>query len=167
MLREKIEVELDRLQNEGVIEPVELNDWACPIIPVRKTDGVVCICGDYKTAINKFSKLDRYPLPKAEDLLATLGQGTFFTKLDLSSAYAQMELDQESKKYTYINTHKGLFVNNRCPFGVRSAAAVFQRNMESLLKSVPQTVVFQDIVITGRSEKEHLDNLVEVLHRCA
>uniref|UniRef100_UPI00398EF7F7 cadherin-16 n=1 Tax=Pristiophorus japonicus TaxID=55135 RepID=UPI00398EF7F7 len=63
-------------------------------------------------------------------------------------------------------THKGLFEYNRCPFGIRSAAAIFQRNMESLLKSIPRTVVFQvDILIVGRDTEGHLHNLEEVLCR--
>lgn len=166
MMREHIENELDRLEREGIITPVEFSDWACPIVPVVKSDGGVRICGDYKTTINRFSKLDRYPLPKADDLLASLGGGSSFTKLDLTSAYAQMELDDDSKRYTCINTHKGLFVYNRCPFGVRSAAPVFQRYMENLLKSIPHTVVFQDdVLVTGKTDDEHLRHLEEVLRR--
>ena len=86
MMREKIESELEKLVNEKIITPVEFSDWACPIVPVVKSDGSVRICGDYKTTINKYSKLDRYPLPKADDLLASFGGGSSFTKLDLTSA---------------------------------------------------------------------------------
>lgn len=47
MLREKIEAELDRLQRENIIYPVEHSEWACPIVPIIKTDGEsVQICGD-------------------------------------------------------------------------------------------------------------------------
>ena len=76
------------------------------------------------------------------------------------------ELDEASRKLMCINTHKGLFIHNCCPFGICSAAAIFQRNMESVLKSVPKTVVFQDdILITGCNTAEHLSNLEEVLCR--
>ena len=109
---------------------------------------------------------DQDPLPKAENLFSTLAGGKSFTKLDLTSAYMTQELDEESRKLMSINTHKGLFIYNRCPFGIRSAAAIFQRNMESRLKSVPKTVVFQDdILITGCDTAEHLSNLEEVLRR--
>ena len=106
-LREKIETELDRLVKEGTIEPVEFSEWATPIVPIVKEDGTIRICGDYKQTINQAAKLDNYPIPKIEDLYATLGGGMEFTKLDLSQAYRQLELDEESKKYTTINTHKG------------------------------------------------------------
>ena len=63
------------------------------------------ICGDYKTTINRYPKLDGYPLPKAEDLFTTLMGGQTFSKLDLTDAYAQVELDDDSKPDTCINTH--------------------------------------------------------------
>ena len=137
-----IECELDRLQSEGIISPVEYSDWAAPIIPILKADGTVRICGDYKTTINRNSKLDGYHLPKAEDLFTTLMGGQTFTKLDLTNASAQMELDDDSNPYTCINTHQGLYMENRYPFGIRSAAPIFQRKMETFLKTVPKTVVF-------------------------
>ena len=63
----------------------------------------VRICGDYKTTINRYSKQDHYPLPKADDLFATLSGGKKFSRLDLESAYTQMLLDEDSKKYTCCN----------------------------------------------------------------
>ena len=108
-LKAKVEKELDRLQSEGIISPVVFTEWAAPIVPVVKQDGSVRICGDYKCTVNQVSKLDNYPIPKTEDLLATLGGGKKFTKLDMSQAYQQLLLDEESKKYTTINTHKGLY----------------------------------------------------------
>ena len=105
----KIEPELKRLQDEGTIEPVQFSEWAAPIVPILKPDDSSCICRDYKTTVNQVSKLDSYPIPKVEDLLATLGGGEKFTKLDMSQAYQQLLLDDESKQYTTINTHKGLF----------------------------------------------------------
>ena len=112
-LKAKVEQELDRLQSEGIISPVEFTEWAAPIVPVVKQDGSVRICGDYKSTVNQVSKLDNYPIPKTEDLLATLGGGNKFTKLDMSQAYQQLLLDEDSKKYTTINTHKGLYQYNR------------------------------------------------------
>ena len=89
-----------------------------------------------------------------------------FTKLDLTIADAQMELDDDSKPYTCINTDRGLYMYNRCPFGIRSAATTFQRKMETSLKTVPKTVIFQDdILVTGKSQHEHLENRNEDLNR--
>lgn len=60
-LREKVERELDRLQQEGIIEPVTFSEWAAPIVPVSKPDGSIRLCGDYKLTVNRAAKVDRIP----------------------------------------------------------------------------------------------------------
>ena len=166
-MREKVETELDRLLAKGIIEPVKFADWAAPIVPVWKSDKEsVRICGDYKLTVNVASKLEQYPIPRVEDLFATVAGGKFFTKLDMSHAYQQIELDDASKQYVVINTHKGLFRFNRLPFGVSSAPAIFQRVMESLLQGIPGVGVYlDDILVSGKTEKAHLEVLEQVLDR--
>ena len=165
-LREKIEQELERLVKAGTIEPVQYSDWATPIVPVMKSDGSLRICGDYKITVNKTSKLDAYPIPKIDDLYTKLAGGNSFTELDLSHAYEQMLLDDDSKHYVTINTHQGLYRYNRLPYGVSSAPGIFQRTMETLLQGIPFVAVFLDnILITGRTEEEHLKNIDETLKR--
>ena len=165
-LKAKVELELDRLQRENIISPIEFSEWAAPIVLVVKQDGSVRICGDYKGTVNQVSKLDNYPIPKTEDLLATLGGGNKFTKLDMSQAYQQLELEESSKKFTTINTHKGLYQYNRLPFGVSSAPGIFQRTMENLLQGIPHVVErIDDILVSGKDELNHLANLEKVLSR--
>lgn len=165
-LRDKIEEELGRLEREGTIEAVQFSEWAAPIVPIVKEDSSIRICGDYKVTVNAVSKLDNYPIPKIEDLYATLSGGSEFTKLDLSQAYQQLELDEDSKQYVTINTHKGLYRYNRLPFGVSSAPGIFQRTMENLIQGICHVVVrVDDILVTGRTRSEHLENLGEVLRR--
>ena len=96
----KIEEELDRLVSLGILQPISFADWATPIVPVFKTDQSVRICGDFKVTVNQISKFDRYPIPRIQDLFATLGGGKSFTKLDMSQAYQQ---DEKSQKYTVVN----------------------------------------------------------------
>ena len=129
-----MEQELDHLQNAGVIEPIQFSDWAAPIVPVVKPNGRVRICGDFKLTVNKVAKLDTYPLPKLDDLFSQLADGKRFSKLDLAHAYLQIALDDESKQYVVINTHKGLYRYNRLPFGIHSAPAIFQRTIENILR---------------------------------
>ena len=95
-LRGAIERDLERLENLGVIEKTPFSHWAAPIVAVPKPDGSVRICGDYKVTVNPVMEVDQYPVPKAEDLLATLAGGQKFTKLDLSHAYQQVVLSEES-----------------------------------------------------------------------
>ena len=165
-LRVKVEKDLERLQTEGIIEPVQYSDWAAPIVPVIKSDGSVRICGDYKVTVNKAAKVDKYPIPRIDDLFTSLSGGKKFTKLDLSHAYQQIQLEEQSKKYVTINTHKGLFVYNRLPFGVSSAPSIFQRVMENLLQGIPGVSVYiDDILVTGPTDEQYLSRLAEVLHR--
>ncbi|XP_046373937.2 uncharacterized protein K02A2.6-like [Haliotis rufescens] len=165
-LRQKIEVELDRLLSEGIIEPIKHSEWACPIVPVIKPDSSVRICGDFKLTVNQFSKLEQYPIPTLEDLCTKLSGGVKFTKLDMSHAYQQLVLDEESRKYVVINTHKGLFRYTRLPFGVSSAPAIFQRMIESILQGLDYSAGYlDDIINSGINDSEHLRILDEVLHR--
>ncbi|XP_048255362.1 uncharacterized protein K02A2.6-like [Haliotis rufescens] len=167
-LKQKIEQELDCLQSNGTIEVVEFSEWAAPIVPVVKSESSIRVCGDYKVTVNKVSKLDKYPIPKTDDMFATLGGAKFYSKLDLSQAYQQVLLVEHSKQYVTINTHKGLFRYNCLPFGVSSAPGIFQRIMENTLQGLEQVLVrIDDILIGGRSRDEHLTLLDEVLRRLA
>ena len=93
-MRALVEEELDNLLKEGVISPVQYADWAAPIVPILKRGRKsVRICGDFKLTVNQASKLDRYPIPKIEDLFAKVNGGKVFTQLDLSQAYQQLFLE--------------------------------------------------------------------------
>ena len=165
-LRDQIEQELDKQVEEGILEPVKTSQWAAPVVPVKKASGALRLCGSYDLTINKASRLERYPLPKVEELFAALSGGKFFTKIDLRDAYLQLELNEESKEAMTINTHKGLFRPNRLPMGVKSAVAIFQREMETLLAGIPNVAVFlDDIAITGLTAAQHRQNVREVLKR--
>ena len=117
-LKTSVEKELEKLQRENVISPVQFSDWAAPVVPVVKGDGSVRICGDFKVTVNKYAKVEEYPLPLVDDLFASLTGGQVFTKLDLANAYLQLMVEEKSKEYLTINTHNGLFRYNRLPFGV-------------------------------------------------
>ncbi len=129
-----------------------------------KQDGSIRICGDYKVTVNKQAKTDTYPLPKVEDMLASLGNSKLFSKLDLAHAYTQIMLDDDSKKFVTINTHKGLYVYNRLSYGVVSAPSIFQRTMEGILCGMTD-IYIDDILIGGDSDKKHLQLLDEALSR--
>jgi len=84
-LRDKVEKELNHLVTEGTLEPIEVAEWAAPIVAVLKPDKTnICICGDFKQTVNPVSTLDKYPILKVEDLFSTLAGGKVFSKIDLS-----------------------------------------------------------------------------------
>ena len=81
-----MEQELDRLEKAGALQRVDHSEWAAPIVTVPKRDVSVRICGDYKVTVNSCLDVDHYPLPRPEDLFATLAGGKFFSTFDLSHA---------------------------------------------------------------------------------
>ena len=165
-LRGKVMSALERLEKDGIIEPVQHSSWAAPIVPIVKRDGSIRLCGDYKVTVNQVAKRDTFPLPRIEDIFASLEGGKSFSKLDLAHAYLQIPLEESSKVFVTINTPKGLFRYNRLPFGVSAAPSIFQRTMENLLQGIPHTSVYlDDILVTGSTEEEHLRNLDQVLTR--
>ena len=165
-MKAAVDEELDRLEQIGVLEKISSSDWAAPIVTVPKKDGKVRLCGDYKVTINTATDVDQYPLPIPDALFATLSGGKYFTTLDLSQAYQQLELEESSRKYLAVNTHRGLYQYTRLPYGVASAPAQFQKVMDTILQGIPGvTCYIDDILITGATEEEHLQRLEVVLRR--
>ncbi|CAB4009033.1 Hypothetical predicted protein, partial [Paramuricea clavata] len=161
-LRPKVEVELTKLQNDGILTKVDSSERPTSVVPVIKKNGNVQLWGDFKQTINSVLHVQQYPLPRIDAIFASLGGGQKFSKIDLRQAYLQMEMEEESKKFLTINTHKGLFQNNWIVFGVASAPAMWQQTLEG----IPHVqCILDDMIISGATDQEHLDNLEEVLSR--
>jgi len=164
--RTAIEKELDRLVEQGIAYPVKHSEWATPVVPVPKPDGSVRLCGDYKVTVNPRLNVEQHPIPKPDDLFATLNGGQQFSKLDLSQAYQQCVLDEESQRVVTLVTHRGLYRLRRLPYGVASAPAIFQALMEQVLNGIEGVVVYlDDILITAPDRTTHLARLAEVMER--
>ena len=164
-LKPLVEEELVRLEREGIIKKINRAEWAAPTVNVPKSQGVR-ICGDFKVSINQHVSADQYPLPTAQDLFSTLAGGKVFTKLDLRHAYNQLLLDEESKKYLVINTHKGLYAHERLCYGVNAAPSIFQKVMDQILQGIDGVCCYlDDVLLASKDEKENLTQLAEVLRR--
>lgn len=165
-LKEKVDQELNRMVQEGILKSVQHSNYASPIVPVLKHNGNVRICGDFSQTINKQLVVEKYPLPKIEELFAKLHGGVEFTKLDLSNAYMQLLLSEDAQPLTCINTHKGLFQYTRLIYGLSSASAIFQRSIENTLTGIEGVLTYQDdVLITGCNRQEHLNRLQTVLEK--
>lgn len=169
-IQKNVEAELERLLQENILSPVDPNEtpieWATPTVNVPKKGGGIRICGDFRTTINPVMITEKHPVPLFDQLRRQLANGKSFTKIDLKDAYLQFEVDDESKKYLVISTHKGYFCYNRLPFGIANAPALFCRYIEKLLEGINDTAVyFDDIAVTGTSDESHLNNLDEIFKR--
>ena len=164
-LRERVNKEIDRLQQLGVLRPITHANWAAPLVPIVKSDKQsIRLCGDYKVTLNKAIVTDQYIMPKAEDIFARLAGGKVFCKLDMSEAYTQLVLDEESASLAAVNTPKGLFAVTRLPYGVSSGPAIFQRHLDNLLRHIPQAAVYiDDVILSAENETEMLQILDTVL----
>ena len=127
-----MERELERMEKEGTLEPVEFSNWAMPLVCVPKADGTVRLCGDYKVTVNPALHVDQHPIPTLEQAFGRLAHGQRFTKIDLKSAYQQLVLDEASRELVTINTPKGLFRYTRLPFGIASRPAIWQRFIDQV-----------------------------------
>lgn len=164
--RHQVEQELERMQENGIISPINTSEWATPLVIVPKHDGSLRLCGDFKITINKHVQKVHHPLPLIEDMFAKMSGGVQFSKIDLRNAYTQFELDEDSKKLLTLSTHKGLFQVNRLMYGITVASGLFQKYMEQLFMGMDFVVCFlDDILITGRNKAEHYKNLRKVLEK--
>ncbi|XP_055714392.1 uncharacterized protein K02A2.6-like [Phlebotomus papatasi] len=164
-LRERIDQELDKLIEQGVIEAVENSEWATPTTYRVKPNGDIRICGNYRGTVNLMSKKNPYPLPTVSELLAGAG-GRYYSKIDFAQAYQQLKVNEETSRVLTWNTHRGLYRVKRLPFGISAAPGIFQKFMETLLAGIPGVLVFlDDILVIGNSAEEHYNRLELVLRK--
>lgn len=165
-LRPAVEQEIDRLVDQEILEPVNFSKWATPVVAIRKKDGSIRLCGDYRATVNVAVKTNSYPLPTINEVLSIVNRARVMSKLDLAQAYQQLEVDQAASEILTINTLKGLFKVKRLPFGISAAPGLFQRVMDQVLKGIPGVMAYlDDIFVFAESVGEHDARLEEVLKR--
>ena len=142
---------------------MKYSKWAAPVVPIVKEDGSLQLCGDYKVTVNPSLVPDTYQLPRVDDLFAALSGGKSFSKLDLKHAYLQVSLDDVSKKYTTINTQKGLYQYERLPFGVSSAPP---SSSESWTTSSVTFLMFASTWMTFWSQARQKQNTCTTSTKC-
>ncbi|KAE9308906.1 hypothetical protein PF008_g20847 [Phytophthora fragariae] len=160
-----IEDNVGKMLQAGVIEEGN-GAWGFPVVLVRKKDGEVRFCVDYR-ALNKVTKKDVYPLPRIDETLEALGGALLFTTLDLHSGYWQIGVSPEDRDKTAFTTKQGLYRFLRMPFCLMNAPSTFQRMMNGVLRGLTWTtclVYLNDIVVFTRGDvRKHLVQLAAVL----
>ena len=164
--RDVVDKELDKMVEADIIEPSS-SPWASNVVLVKKKDGSVRFCVDFRK-LNAVTKKDAYPLPHIGDSLDALSGSRWFCTLDLAQGFFQVEMDEASKEKTAFNTHRGLFQFKVLPFGLCNSPATFQRMMEMVLSGIlfeRCLVYIDDVIVMGRTEEETLENLRQVLKK--
>ena len=165
-LKEEVKEELDRMMRLDVIEPVtEPTDWVNQIVVARKPNGKLRMCLDPRD-LNKAIKRHHFKLPTAEELFAEMKGAKYFTKLDASSGYWQIKVDEESSKLLTFATPFGRFKYKRLPFGIHSASEIFQQNVAEIIEGCEGARNSQDdIIVWGETKEQLRDRTIKVLEK--
>ena len=146
-LVDQVNAELQRLQDQGIIKPVKSSKYASPVVWVKKRNGTLRMCADFKIHVNKSIETDAYPMPATETVFAGMSESKVFAKLDLKEAYWQIPLDVSSREVCTINTSKGLFQMLRLPKGMKNSSSIFQRVLETILNGIAGLIIYQDDIL--------------------
>ena len=157
---------------QGVWEPTQFCEYGTPVVPVRKAllpgqqKAKLRVCGDYSVAVNSQLDTHRHPMPLPEDLMNKLSGSYYFSKIDMADAYQQIKLGPESQRRLALSTHRGVLLQKRLPYGISSAPGYFQEIMEQLTRDLRGVAIYlDDILVSGSSAEEHLQNLRALLKR--
>ena len=159
-LKPEIDKQLDHMLEQNVIKP-STSAWASPICLVRKKDGSLRFCVDYRK-LNSVSKGDAFPIPNMGDCLSSLAGSELFSTLDCISGYWQCTMDEDSAEKAAITTHRGLFQPTVLPFGVKGGVAHFSRVMSTLFGALQWKILLiylDDLLVFSNTFEEHLNRL--------
>ena len=151
------------LRNDIIRE--SYSPYAAPIVIVRKKNGDMRMCVDYRR-INMKCVRDAFPLPRIEESFDALAGAKYFSTLDLLSGYHQIAIDPSDRHKTAFVTQGGHYEFNRLPFGLSNAPATFQRLMQATMSEYMLDFVLiylDDILVFSKTFEEHLDQLDKVL----
>ena len=161
---EAVRQHLHELLESGVIRESE-SPFSSPIVVVRKRNGDVRLCIDYRK-LNLQTVKDAYALPNLEETFSALTGSKWFTVLDLKSGYYQIAVEEADKAKTAFVTPLGFWEFNRMPQGITNAPSTFQRLMEKCMGELhlKEVLVFlDDLIIFSDTLEEHEHRLMKVL----
>ena len=160
-----IDDEVSRLLKEGIISP-STSPWRAQVVVVPSASGKRRMVVDYSQTVNRFTELNAYPLPRINEQVEKISQYSFFSTVDLASAYHQIPLAPEDRKYTAFEAGGRLYEFHRIPFGVTNGVACFQQILDDIIQTegLQDTFAYvDDVTICGRDKEQHDANLKRFL----
>lgn len=163
-LRQKLKDELARMEKLNVIKKIdEPTDWVSSLVVVQKPNGALRICLDPRD-LNRAIKREHFKLPTREEIMSQFAGAKWFSKLDASSGFWQMKLDEASSKLCTFNTPEGRFRFLRLPYGILSAPEVYHKMIHMIYEHIPGVeTMMDDIIVWGSTREEHDARVREVL----
>ena len=167
-VRPKLEAELEKIEADDVIERVEkATSWVSPVVITPKRSSNEIRLNVDMTEANKAIPRTHTVIPTLDDITNELNGATVFSHLDMNHGYHQLELKENSRDITTFATRVGLYMYKRLKFGTRSAGEIFQ---ETVSKEITRDIVgfiniSEDILVFGRNQKEHDQNLGKLFKR--
>ncbi|KAG9449459.1 hypothetical protein H6P81_009424 [Aristolochia fimbriata] len=163
----EIEKEVDKLIAANFIREMKYPSWIANIVPIKKKTGQIRVCIDFRN-LNKACPKDDFPLPITELMVnATTGHKAL-SFMDGSSSYNQIRMDPKDEELTAFCTPKGIFCYKVMPFGLKNAAATYQRAMQNIFDDFLHKRVecyVDDLVVKTKQRSDHLLNLGVVFER--
>lgn len=162
-IKSDVKTKIDELLKHGIIRHSS-SPWSNPIFFVRKKDGRLNLIVDFRK-LNEITKTDCFPIPMVDEMFANLNGCKYFTSLDLTSGYYQVDLDEESKEKTAFVADNKLLEFNKLAFGLKNAPSLFQRIMQIVLVETGVLPYLDDVIIASRDFDKHLASIRNVLSR--
>jgi len=162
-----IDEHVDEMLRNNIIEPKLGSEWISDVVLVKKKDGSLRYCIDYR-GLNAVTHKANYPLPRIDSCLDSLGGNTLFSCLDMRSSYWQVKVKDEDVEKTCFVTRKGIYGFKVLPFGLCNAPSTFQRLVDLALSGLTWKVCLaylDDLIVFSRTFDEHLDRLQLVFDR--
>jgi hypothetical protein len=167
MLLSVIEKEVKKLLDAKIIVPLRYSDWVSNLVPVRKKNGEIRLCVDFRN-LNKSSLKDNYPLPKMDHVLEKVVGATRMSMIDGFSGYNQIAISEPDKENTAFTTPWGTFMYDKMPFGLMNAGATFQRAMDIAFvgKRDKFVVIYlDDLTMFSKSDEDHIIHLKQTFEK--